>query len=221
MIGAANRLQMIVGSSRPGRAADLVVPWVVERVSSDAAFELEVLDLKDWPLPMFAEHAGTIGDRSDPTYSDPIVRAWNQKVKSGDAYLVITPEYNHSIPGVLKNAFDNVFVSYALRNKPVAAVGYSSGVSGAIRAIEHLAHIVIEADAVPLRSTVVIPQVGSALADGRARDPMTDIALDVLLEDLAWWSNVLRSARSEGQLPPAVQRARAALASRTAAGGDR
>src|SRR5580704_11214298 len=102
------KLQIIVASTRPGRAADLVAPWVVATAEAHGGFEVEVIDLRDWPLPMFAEHVGSIGDFHDPTYSTPIVKAWNKKIKEADAYLIITPEYNHSIPGVLKNAIDSV-----------------------------------------------------------------------------------------------------------------
>ena len=154
-----SKLQIIIGSTRPARAADRVAPWVIERATSHAAFEVEVLDLRDWPLPMFAEHFGTVGDFNDPTYSFPIVRQWNQRIKEADAYLVVTPEYNHSVPGVLKNAIDSVWVSFAFRNKPLVAVGYSGGIAGGVRAIEHLAQIAIEAELVFLRTSVVIPQV--------------------------------------------------------------
>src|SRR5579872_3262670 len=95
-------LQIIVGSTRPGRAADQVAPWVIDRAEAHGGFDVEVLDLRDWPLPIFAEHLGSIGDFNDPTYSTPIVRSWNRKISEGDAYLFITPEYNHSVPGVLK-----------------------------------------------------------------------------------------------------------------------
>ena len=119
-------LKILVGSTRPGRSADLVLPWVLARASSHGAFDVEVIDLRDWPLPPFQEHAGSIGDINDPTYSDPIVRRWNQKMREADALLVVTPEYLHSIPGTLKNALDSVFVSFALRHKPLAVVGYST-----------------------------------------------------------------------------------------------
>ncbi|HEX3542003.1 MAG TPA: NAD(P)H-dependent oxidoreductase [Acidimicrobiales bacterium] len=205
-------LQIIVGSTRLTRAADLVLPWVLGVAEANPAFDVEVLDLRDWPLPMFGEHMGSIGDFRNPSYSEPIVKRWNETVKQGDAYLVITPEYNHSVPGVLKNAFDNVFVSFALRNKPVASIGYSTGVAAGARAIEHLAHIIIEADAVPLRNTVLIPFVATAFVDGVPKDPMTQIALDVVLQDLEWWSRNLARARAEGELVPGVRRARDALA---------
>ena len=134
------RLKIIVGSTRPTRAAERVFPWVADQATRHG-FDVEVLDLRDWNLPFFQEHLGTIGDFADPTYSDPVVRAWNAKVAEGDAFIIVTAEYNHSVPGQLKNAIDNVFVSFALRNKPVAFVGYSAGIAGGARAVEHLALI--------------------------------------------------------------------------------
>ena len=130
-----------------------------------------MLDLRDWPLPMFTETMESIGDFPDPTYSDPLVRRWNQTIKTGDAFLIITPEYNHSVPGVLKNALDSVFVSFGMRNKPVGYVGYSAGPIGGARAVEHLAHIAIEAEAVPLRNTVLVSNLHQAFADGSPRGP--------------------------------------------------
>jgi len=208
-----SRLQVIIGSTRPTRAADRVSPWVLDRARSHGGFEVEVLDLRDWPLPFFAEHLGTVGDFNDPTYSDPLVRRWNRKIKEADAYLVITPEYNHSVPGVLKNAIDSVWVSFAFRNKPIMAVGYSGGIAGGVRAIEHLAQIAIEAEMVPLRTAVVIPQVTTAFDDnGQPTNPVTDISLRIALDDLAWWSSALKRARAGGELAPAVFRIQAAAA---------
>ncbi|HTZ91198.1 MAG TPA: NAD(P)H-dependent oxidoreductase [Streptosporangiaceae bacterium] len=207
------KLQIIVGSTRPARAADKVVPWVTNRAALHEAFDTEVLDLRDWPLPMFGEHMGSIGDPSDPSYSDQAVRQWNRKIAEADAYLVITPEYNHSVPGELKNAIDSVFVSFAFRNKPMAMVGYSGGVGGAIRAIEHLVQIAVEVEAAPLRSTVVLPYVDKAFTeDGEPADPATEVSLQILLEDLAWWATALQNARAAGELLPGKLRARMALA---------
>ena len=186
---------------------------MIDRAVSHPAFDVEVLDLRDWPLPIFAEHLGTIGDFNDPTYSEPVVRRWNHKIKQADAYLVITPEYNHSVPGVLKNAIDNVFISFAFRNKPLVTVGYSGGVAGGVRAIEHLAQIAIEAELVPLRAAVVIPQVADAFDEaGQPLNPVTDISLGVALDDLAWWSAALERARAIGELVPAAFRIQAGAA---------
>jgi NAD(P)H-dependent FMN reductase len=207
------KLQIIVGSTRPTRAADKVLPWLVSRAEEHDEFDVEVLDLRDWPLPFFQEHMGTIGDFADPTYSDPIVRSWNSKVAEGDAYVILTAEYNHSVPGQLKNAIDSVFVSFAFRNKPIGFVGYSGGVAAGTRAVEHLALIAIEAEAVPLRNTVLIPFVSEAFTDaGEPKQAATDIAVSVMLDDLAWYAKALGRARAEGELAPGVMRARAAAA---------
>jgi NAD(P)H-dependent FMN reductase len=213
-----SKLQVIVGSTRPGRAADHVIPWVVARAEAHASFEVELLDLRDWPLPLFQEHLGTLGDFVDPPYSDPIVKRWNRKIAEADAYVVITAEYNHSVPGVLKNAIDNVFVSFAFRHKPVAFVGYSGGIAAGVRAIEHLALISVEAELVPLKASVLLPKVANAFNDQHEPiDPDTDVAMQVLLDDLAWWSALLEHGRAQGQLTPGVFRAREAAAARAAA----
>ena len=153
-----NKLQIIVGSTRPTRSAERVFPWIADQAIRRGDFEVEVIDLRDWKLPFFQEHLGTIGDFANPTYSDPVVRAWNAKIAEGDAYLIVTPEYNHSVPGELKNAIDSVFVSFALRNKPVAFVGYSAGIAAGTRAVEHLALIAIEVSANTLHVALAMPE---------------------------------------------------------------
>lgn len=209
------RLQIITGSIRPGRLADTVVPWVVRHAEAHPAFEVELLDLRDWSLPMFGEHAGSIGDPADPTYSDPAVKRWNTTIARGEAYLFVTPEYNHSVPAVLKNALETVFASFAFRNKPAAFVAYSTSVAGGARAVEHLAQITVDHELAPLRTSVLI---GSALTafdlDGEPKDPTTAASLAVLLDDLAWWAAALRQARTAGELPPARRRMAAVTAPR-------
>lgn len=207
------KLKIIVGSTRPTRAADKVTPWMMQRIINHGSFEPELLDLREWRLPPFQEHFGTIGDFSDPTYSDPIVREWNRKIREAEAFIIITPEYLHGMPGLLKNALDSVFASFAFRNKPAAAVSYSSGIAGGSRAIENLAHVAVEAELVLLRNTVLIPFVDAAFDEsGSPNNLMTEAAATVMLDDLVWWSKVMNYARSEGELPPGSSRARAILA---------
>jgi NAD(P)H-dependent FMN reductase len=208
-----SKLHVIIGSTRPGRAADLVAPWVIDRTQNHGGFDVEVLDLREWALPMFAETYETVGDFNDPTYSSPVVRSWNHKIAEADAFLVITPEYNHSVPAVLKNAIDSVFVSFAFRNKPVAVVGYSGGIAGGVRAIEHLAQIAIEAEMVPIRTATIIPQVFQAFtSDNQPVNSVADISLQIALDDLKWWSDALEAARADGQLAPSAFRIQAAAA---------
>src|SRR3546814_19976075 len=121
------KVQIIIASTRPGRNAERVATWVTNRVSAHDGLDAEVVDLRDWPLPIFEEHFGTLGDINDPTYSSPFVKAWNDKLAEADAYIVVTPEYNHSIPSVLKNAIDSAWLSFSFRNKPILAVASSLG----------------------------------------------------------------------------------------------
>lgn len=124
----------------------------------------------------------------------------------------MTPEYNHSVPSVLKNAFDSVFASFAFRYKPSAVVAYSGGAVGGARAVEHLAQIGIEAELVPLRNNVLIPFVHNAFDEtGTPRDPRVDRVAGIVLDDLAWWARALRDARGAGTLPPAQLRLMAAV----------
>lgn len=201
-------LKILVGSSRDGRAADTVLPWLTRRIENHGGFDVEVLDPRDWNLPMFAESFASVGNPHDPTYSHPLVRTWNKTISNADAVLIVTPEYNHSVPAVLKNALDTLFFSFALRHKPAAVVGYSGGPVGGARAVEHLVQILIEAEAVPLRNTVLIPAVQSAFAgSGDPVDVGTEAALSILLDDLTWWGRVLCDARPSS-LAPALLRPR-------------
>jgi NAD(P)H-dependent FMN reductase len=206
------KLQVIVGSTREGRHADAVLRWLTPIATAHGAFEVEVLDLRDWPLPFFQETLATVGDFKNPTYSQPLVKKWNQKIAEGDAFLFVTSEYNHSVPGVLKNAIDSVFVSFGFRHKPAGMVGYSGGAAGGSRAVEHLAQIGFEAEMHALRDSVLIGQVQEAFGkDGAPVNPMHNAALKVMLDDLAWWGELLKPARAT-QLPPGVFRIRAAMA---------
>jgi NAD(P)H-dependent FMN reductase len=203
-------LKIIIGSTRPSRAADKVVPWISSAARSHGGFSVDLVDLRDWQLPLFGETFATVGDPANPTFSAPAVKQWNEKIAQGDAYLFITPEYNHSVPAVLKNAIDSVFATFAFRAKPAACVAYSGGIAGGTRAIEHLAHIAIETEMVPLRNNVIIPYVGEAFGpDGQPRDGRTIAAAKILL-DFAWWGTALQQARSRGILPPAIMRLMAA-----------
>ena len=196
------QLKIIIGSTREGRAADLVWPFIEAKARENDAFDVEVLDLRDWQLPMFQETAGTLGDPANPTYSDPIVKAWNAKIKEADVFVFITPEYNYGISGVLKNAIDNVYASQGFRNKVLLPVSYSGGMFGGARAVLDLTPIALEIELHVVRNAVLIGNVRGAFADGQPTNPITSAAVEVGLEDLAWWGNALKAAREAGALPP-------------------
>jgi NAD(P)H-dependent FMN reductase len=204
------KLQIIIGSTRSGRNAEPVCNWCAPIAQAHGAFEVEVLDLRDWPLPFFQETIATVGDFSNPTYSDPLVKRWNDKIKQADAYIIVTPEYNRSIPGVLKNAIDSVFFSFNFRHKPVAFVGYSLGATAGARAVEHLTQIMAETEAVPVRTATLVPFAPTAFDEqGQPTSPMLNVTLSVMLDDLAWLAGALKTARMAGEQAPAGLRIRA------------
>ena len=205
------KVHMIIGSTREGRNADSVCHWLLPAIRAHEALEVEALDLRDWPLPFFQETIATVRDFNNPTYSDSIVRRWNDKIGEADGYIIVTPEYNHGIPAVLKNAIDSVFFSFRFRHKPVAFVGYSLGLTAAVRAVEHLTQVMVETEAIPVRTPVLIPSVTTAFgSENKPTNPILNATLSVMLDDLAWLGEALKSARREGQLAPAALRIRAA-----------
>jgi NAD(P)H-dependent FMN reductase len=213
-------VKLIIGSTREGRAADLVSPWVIRSLKAREGLSVEVLDLREWDLPMFRETFATIGDPNDPTFSSPLIKEWNAKIGSADAYIFLTPEYNHSVPAVLKNAIDSVFVTFGFRNKPFGCVAYSGAITGGSRSVEHLAHIGIEAEMVPLRNNLLFPRVGDAFDEaGEPKDPTSNLAMSIFLDDLLWWGDALKAARQQSVLPPAFFRQMAAQAAEGAQGG--
>ncbi|MEV2214875.1 NADPH-dependent FMN reductase [Streptomyces sp. NPDC050997] len=136
------KIAVILGSTRPGRNGKAVADWVIDRAGARTAAEYELVDLADWPLPFMDEPLPP----SMGQYQGEHTKAWTAKVAEFDGYVFVTPEYNHSIPGVLKNAIDFAYAEW--NNKAAAFVSY--GTVGGIRAAEHLRTI---ASAVQLAHT--------------------------------------------------------------------
>ncbi|WP_433432739.1 NADPH-dependent FMN reductase [Nonomuraea sp. CA-141351] len=124
------RIGIIVGSTRPNRNSEQVAAWVhgVASRRDDAVFEL--IDLRDFPLP----HLDEALLPAFGTYENEHTKQWAGTIASFDGFVIVTPEYNHSIPGVLKNAIDYLYAEWA--NKSVGFVSY--GMAGGARAVEHL-----------------------------------------------------------------------------------
>jgi len=123
------------------------------------------------------------------------------------------------VPAVLKNAIDSVFVTFGFRNKPFGCVAYSGAITGGTRAVDHLAHIGVEAEMVALRNNLLFPRVGDAFDEaGEPKDPMSNLAMSIFLDDLVWWGDALKVARNQSVLPPAFFRQMAAQAAAGAQG---
>ena len=144
------------------------------------------------------------------------MKAWNNKIKSADAYVIVTPEYNHSVPGGLKNAIDSVFASFGFRNKPVAFVSYAAGRPAGCGRSSISPMSSSRRRRYPSATAWSSRMCASAFdADGQPKNPVMNVAADIMLDDLAWWSAALEKARADGELPPGTARMQAAL---TAAG---
>jgi NAD(P)H-dependent FMN reductase len=138
------RIGIILGSTRPGRNGEQVARWVYDLAKKRMDAEFELVDLKDYPLP----HLDEPMPPSMGQYSKPHTKAWAKKIASFDAYVFVTPEYNHSTSGVLKNAID--FLSAEWNNKAAGFVSY--GTAGGVRAVEHLRLVMAELQVATVRA---------------------------------------------------------------------
>lgn len=194
------RLAVIVGTTRSNRQTVKQAQWVMKTASQLPGTEVELVDLADYPMPFFAE---PVSPRYNPNRDiDPTAQKWLDKIASFDAYIFVTPEYNHSIPGVLKNAFD--YMDWQMLRKPSAIV--SHGTVGGARAAIHLKEILSEARGVPIPNFValahmsdVIDEAGSLNEDLKANPYGPQTALQAMLEELKWYSDALSAARTESK----------------------
>ena len=187
------KLAVIIGSIRPNRFADHPAAWIVDIARQRGDFEVELIDLKDYPMPLFAEKASPLYAPSE----NQVARRWQKKVAEFDAFAFTAAEYNRGPTAVLKNALDYAYTEW--NNKPVSFVGYG-GVGGA-RAVEQLRLNAIELQMAPIRTAVHIQmQVYLAvLKEGKKLsefDFLNTNARD-MLDQLAWWTNALKAARDQ------------------------
>lgn len=192
------KLGIIIGTVRQNRQTTKQALWVANAAKQIEDVDVEILDLADYPMPFFEE---PVSPRYNPARQlDPTVKKWLDKLAEQDAYIVVTPEYNHSIPGVLKNAFD--YLDWQMVRKPSAIV--SHGTVGGARAAMHLKEILSEAQSVPISKFValhgmseLIDEKGNLSEEAKANPYGPQGALDGLLADLVWYSDALASARAE------------------------
>lgn len=189
------KIAVIISTTREARFADKPAAWLMSNASKRDDMEFELLDLRDFDLPFFDEKASNLWMPS----SDPKAVAWQNKVGEFDGYIVLTAEYNHSIPGALKNALDQAYKEW--NHKPMAAMGY--GGVGAARAIEHLRGIAVELQMVPTRNAVHLGggefmKVSPLGANGDMSevDEVLQPSLTAMLDELLWWSKATMAARA-------------------------
>jgi NAD(P)H-dependent FMN reductase len=177
------RVAIIIGSNREGRFAPAVANWFVGEVRKNDSLGIDVIDLAELDLPAAL-----------PLKSSVSVAAYAERIGAADAFVMITPEYNHSYPAPLKQAIDLLNTEW--HAKPVAFVSYG-GMSGGIRAVEHLRTVMSEVHGATIRNTISLHNVWRQFdADGKLIDPSGGSkAAEDLIAQLIWWARALRNAR--------------------------
>lgn len=177
------RLAVIVGSNREGRFGGVVADWFVAHARRRPDLEVDVVDLAEVDLPIVY-----------PRGRSAAVAAFAARLDRADAFVVVTPEYNHGYPAGLKQAIDLAHEEW--RQKPVGFVSYG-GMAGGLRAVEQLRQVFAELHATTVRETVSFHNVWPLFDDhGQPHDPAgSAAAATVMLDELAWWSTALRTAR--------------------------
>jgi NAD(P)H-dependent FMN reductase len=184
------KILVILGTTRPTRLGTKVADWFMEATKQHPEMEYEFVDLVDTDLPLLNEPELA----STGKYTYDYTKRWSEKVKSADSFILITPEYNHSYSAALKNALDYLYHEWA--KKPVAFVGY--GGHYGLRSVEHLRHVVIQLQMVPLNEQVEINHFVQIDENGvfHATEQNERQAKN-LLKSLQWWSEVLSAARNK------------------------
>jgi NAD(P)H-dependent FMN reductase len=188
------RLAVIVGSTRNGRFGPTVADWFAGRAAKRGDFDLDLIDLASANLPP------TLTDSDEPTPAEVAVLA--PRLAAADAFAVVTPEYNNSFPAPLKTALDWYYEEW--HAKPVAIVSYGRE-SGGLYAAAQLRQIFTELHAVTIHHTVSLPCYWQQFAaDGSWPRPGTgyDASAKTTLDQLAWWAQALREARTKHPYTP-------------------
>jgi NAD(P)H-dependent FMN reductase len=181
-------LQVIVGSTRPGRVGDPIARWFAGYARDHEAFDVEIVDLAEVDLPMFAEPEHPRFGR----YTLDSTKAFSAMIARADAYAIVHPEYNHSYNAAVKNALDHLNQEWA--GKPVTLVGYG-GVAAGARAAEALVPVLVGLRMV-VAGSVPIPFAGARVSgegDARVFDaaPETEAGAKAALDGLAEWIGIL------------------------------
>ena len=157
------KIQVILGSIREGRSGEKVANWFMEAIKDNQNAEVELVDLRDYPLPLYAD-SDAVKNR-EGAHPIAAVQTWIDKISEAQGYVFITPEYNHSYSSAIKNAIDYAYKAW--NAKPLGLVGYG-GYAGGSRAVEHLRQVAAELQMYDIRNQIVIPAVWAAFnAEGK------------------------------------------------------
>jgi NAD(P)H-dependent FMN reductase len=190
-------LVIVVGSVREGRFGPVVASWLAEQASAQGGFAVDVVDLADFDIPLVLPPVSPkyAGD----SYPRPAEMAGlTGRLDAADAFVVVTPEYNHSYPASLKAAIDWHFTQWTA--KPVAFVSYG-GAAGGRHAVLHLENVLTELHAVTIRDGLAFPNYFLNWDAGQPVDPQAGTAAKTMLDQLSWWAAALRKARTETPYP--------------------
>ena len=195
-----HKIAIVISTTRATRFGDKPAQWIKDLAAGRADIDLEILDLRDFPMPFFDEVASNAWVPS----TNEVARRWQEKVASFDGYIFVTAEYNHGIPAVLKNALDYAYPEW--NKKAAAFVGY--GAVGGSRAVEQLRLVAAELQLATIRTGVYIQGADfmAALKGGKDLKEIPHLQQGVkdMLDQLAWWTGALKAARGQDALAAAA-----------------
>ena len=190
-------LKIIIASTRPGRKGLPVANWFMEMACKHEAFHCELIDLAVVNLPFMDEPNHPMLQK----YEHQHTIAWSKTIDSADAFVIVTPEYNHCFPATIKNALDYLHKEWSY--KPVGFVSYG-GVSGGMRAVHSLKPIVSTLKMVPVTEGVIIPFVGK-LVDEHGHfnsNELLEKAAGDMLKEIERWAVALKAMRGPSPALP-------------------
>ena len=179
------KLQVILGSTRPVRAGEEVAKWVTDIAKERTDLEVELVDVADYNLPLLDEPQSALTG----IYSKDHTKKWSSKIAEADAFIFVTAEYNHGIPGAFKNAVDFLYAEWA--DKPFGLVGYGAAEGGS-RAIEQWRQVLAQVGGATVKSFMTIPHIymGFAKSDDQVK------AANAVIDDVIKWGTALKTVRA-------------------------
>ena len=184
------KLNVVIGSTRPGRAGPVIGKWVAEQAQSHGAFEVELVDLMDFKLPLLDEPTHPRLQQ----YQHEHTKRWSRSAASADAFMFVTPEYDYFVNAALVNALQCLSREWAYK---VAGIVSYGGISGGLRAAQELRQLIGNLDMMAIPQTVAVPSFGKFINDDQVFAPTepTINGLNGALDALARWASALKAAR--------------------------